>query len=159
MLARVGVWPLAFVVLLAVAIGRLPASWWVLGIEELTRVLLLLVALYLLGWVRAVVFALLPKSVVQFGRRLWFPHRGRRIVLRTSSIVEIDVELRPPPADEVFVIELDDGAVYDLCPVRWEGAERIFALLHRRVRRASHRASRKRAREQRRRRRQLRAPG
>lgn len=150
LLARLGLVPIYFVALLIVAIGKIPVSWWVIGagIEELTRVVLALVVLYLLGWVRMIAFALLPRAVVQYGRRLWFRHRGRRIVVRTKAITSIDVELRPPPVGEVFVIELDDGAVYDLCPVAWKGAERIYAVLARRVRRARLRETRRRAREQ-----------
>ncbi|MCA9685220.1 MAG: hypothetical protein KC431_29755 [Myxococcales bacterium] len=146
-LARLGLWPVYFVALLTVAIGRIPVSWWVLGagIEELTRVVLALLVLYLLGWVRAFVFSLLPRAVVQFGRHLWFRHRRRRVRVRTAMITAVDVEERPAPEGEVFVIELDDGAVYDLCPVAWNGAERVYALLARRVRRAKLRASRKAA--------------
>ncbi len=115
-----------------------------LGFEELTRLALALVALYLLGWVRALAFSLLPRAVVQFGRRVWFRHGGRRIVVRSAAITAIDVELRP--SGEVFVLELEGGQIYDLCPVAWEGAQRIFKVLHRRV----VRARRRRARELRR---------
>jgi hypothetical protein len=147
-LVRVASWPVYFVVLLPIAIGRIPAAWSLFGSELPTRLLLALAALYVLGWARTIVFTLLPKTVIQFGRRVWFRHHGRRVVVRTSAIVEIDVELRP--IGEVFVIELDDGETCDLCPVAWEGAQRIFAVLARRVRRAKLRASRRRAREQRR---------
>ena len=39
--------------------------------------------------------------------------------------------------------KLDDGAVYDLCPVHWQGAERIYAVLARRARRARLREQRR----------------
>jgi hypothetical protein len=147
-IVRIATWPVYFVVLLPIVIGRLPESWWLFGFELVTRVLIGLAALYLLGWVRTIGFTLLPKAVIQYGRRLWFRHHGRRVVVWTSAIVAIDVELRPD--GEVFVIELDDGQVHDLCPVAWEGAQRIFAVLARRVRRAKLRANRRRARELRR---------
>lgn len=147
-LVRIAAWPVYFVLLLPIVIGRIPEAWWLFGTSVPTRVAIALVALYLLGWVRTIGFTLLPKTVIQYGRRLWFRHHGRRVVVWTSAIVGIDVELRPN--GEVFVIELDDGQVYDLCPVAWEGAQRIFAVLARRVRRAKVRASRRRAREQRR---------
>lgn len=144
-LVRFASWPVYFVVLLPIAIGRLPASWAVLGFEELTRLVIALVALYLLGWARAIAFSLLPRAVVQYGGRLWFRHGGRRTIVRTAAVTAIDVELRP--SGEVFVIEVEGGQTYDLCPVAWEGAQRIFKVVHRRVARAR----RRRAREIRRR--------
>ena len=147
-LARVGLWPLYLVALLIVGLGRIPSGWWAIGAgsETLTRAVIALVVLYLLNWVRMIVFASVPGAVVQYGGRLWFRHRGRRIMVRTKTILAIDVELRPPPVDEAFLIELDDGAVYDLCPVRWDGAERVYAIVARRVRRARVRANRRLAR-------------
>jgi hypothetical protein len=147
-LVRIATWPVYFMVLLPIAIGRIPESWWLFDSELLIRSLSILVALYLLGWARTIAFALLPKAVIQYGRRVWFRQHGRRVAVRTSAITKIDVELRPD--GEVFVIELDDGKVHDLCPVAWEGAQRIFAVVDRRVRRAKLRASRRRARQQRR---------
>ena len=152
LVATAALWPIYFVILLTVAIGRIPTSWWVLGagFEWLTRLEFLLVALYLLGWVRAIVYSLVPRSVVQYGRRLWFRHRGSRVRVLTKHITAVDVEQRPPPIGETFVIELDDGAVYDLCPVDWKGAERVYAVLARRVRRAKLRERRRKARAKRR---------
>jgi hypothetical protein len=152
MLARFGLWPLYFVALLIVGLGRIPSGWWVIGAgsEALTRGVIALLVIYLLGWVRMIVFSLVPKSVIQYGKRLWFRHRGRRILLRIDSIRSIDVEQRPPPVDEAFVIELVDGAVYDLCPVSWDGAARVYAAVAARVRRARARERRRRNRAERR---------
>jgi hypothetical protein len=151
-LARISLWPVYFVALLVVGLGRIPSSWWVIGAgsEPLTRAVIAIVVLYLLGWVRAFVLTLMPRAVIQYGRRLWFRHRGRRIVVRIANVSAIVVEQRPPPVGETFVIELDDGAVYDLCPVGWEGAERIYAAVATRVRRARARAQRRLIRAQRR---------
>ena len=151
-LARFGLWPVYFVALLVVGLGRIPPGWRVLGAgsEPITRAVIAVIVLYLLGWVRVIVFALVPKSVVHYGRRLWFRHRGRRIVVRINTIVTIDVELRPPPVGETFVIELDDGAVYDLCPVGWDGAGWVYGAVASRVRRAQARAQRRLIRAQRR---------
>jgi hypothetical protein len=137
-LARVGLWPVYLVAVLIVGLGRIPSSWWVVGAgsEDLTRAVIALVVVYLLAWLRMIVFAFVPGSVVQFGRRLWFRQRGRRIMVRLKHVTTIDVEQRPPPVDETFVIELDDGAVYDLCPVKWAGAERIYARIYKIVTRA-----------------------
>lgn len=150
-LARVGLWPLYFVALLSVGLGRIPSSWWVIGAgsEVLTRIVIALVILYLLGWVRMIAFTLAPKAVIQYGRRLWFRHRGRRIVVQIKTITNIVVEQRPPPVGEAFVIELDDGAVYDLCPVGWDGAARIYATIARRVVRAQARERRRLNRQKR----------
>ena len=60
------------------------------------------------------------------------------------------VDLRPDPSGEVFVIELDDGHEVDLCPVRWDGAERIYALVARAIRRGERRRRRELARARRR---------
>jgi hypothetical protein len=152
MLARFGLWPLYFVALLVVGLGRIPSGWWVIGAgsETLTRLVIAIVVLYLLGWVRVIVFSLVPKSVVQYGRRLWFRHRGRRVILRIDTIESIFVEQRPPPVGEAFVIELKDGAVYDLCPVAWDGAGRIYGAVATKLRRARARAERRRSRAHRR---------
>lgn len=151
-LARVGLWPVYFVALLVVGLGRIPTTWWVIGAgsEALTRVVIALVVLYLLGWVRMIALTFVPKAVIQYGGRLWFRHRGRRIVVRIATVSAIVVEQRPPPVGEAFVIELDDGAVYDLCPVHWDGAERVYAAVATRVRRAHARAHRRRIRAQKR---------
>ncbi len=119
-----------------------------MGYEPAARVVLAVIVIYLLSWLRTVVFSLLPHAVVQYGRRLWLRHRGSRIQLRTRVVSAIDVELRPEPVGEVFVIELEDGAVYDLCPVRWDGAERIYTVLARRVRRGRLRKDRRKSRGQ-----------
>jgi hypothetical protein len=152
MLARFGLWPLYFVVLLVVGLGRIPSAWWVIGAgsETVTRLVIAAVVLYLLGWVRMIVFAFVPKSVGQYGRRLWFRHRGRRVVVRIDTIAQLVVEQRPPPVGEAFVIELEDGAVYDLCPVAWDGAARVYAAVAVKLRRARARAERRRTRAQRR---------
>jgi hypothetical protein len=149
-LARVGLWPIYLLALLGVGLARIPSSWWIVDSEPLTRVAIALVVIYLLGWVRMIVWTLIPAAVIQYGRRLWFRHRGRRVRIPIKRITAIDVEQRPPPVGEAFVIELDDGACYDLCPVAWDGAERVYSVVARRVRRARLRAARRRARAKRR---------
>ena len=148
-LAQVGLWPIYLLVLLVVGIVRIPVEWWLLGFEVLTRLLLLVIALYLFGWIRMIVWSLLPGAAIQFGRNLWFRYRGRRIRLETSALTTVNVEQRPPPIGEVFIIEVGDGAVYDLCPVRWDGAQRIYRVLARRVRRSEARDARRLARARR----------
>ena len=147
---RVGLWPIYALVLLLVGIVRIPWSWWLLDSEVLTRVVLLAVALYLFSWLRMLAWTLIPAAVILYGRRLWFRYRGRRIRLLTTALTTVDVELRPPPIGEVFVIELGDGAVYDLCPVRWDGSQRIYRVLARRIRRIKARDARRLVRAKRR---------
>lgn len=149
-LARFGLWPVYFLALLAVGLARIPPSW-VLVVESLNRVLIGLFVAYLLGWLRMIVWALLPGAVIQYGRYLWFPHARRRIRVAIADISAIAVEQRPPPIGETFVIELKHGELtYDLCPVAWDGAERVHAAVARKVRRARIRANRRDARSRRR---------
>lgn len=150
-LARFGLWPLYFVFLLIVGLGRLPSAWWVIGAgsETLARLVIGIVVLYVFSWVRMIVWALLPGAVIQYGRRLWFRHRGGRIRVLIRDITTIDVEQRPPPIGEVFVIELG-GATFEVCPVDWDGAVQIYSVVARRVRRKRDRAARRQARAARR---------
>jgi hypothetical protein len=149
-LARVGLWPVYFLALVGVGLARIPPGW-VLVVEPLTRLLLGLFVAYLLGWVRMIVWALLPGAVIQYGRHLWFPHARRRLRVALADISTIAVEQRPPPIGETFVIELKQGEqTYDLCPVAWDGAERVHAIVARKVRRAKIRAARRDARARRR---------
>ena len=145
-LGRVGLWPVYALVLLVIGIVRIPVSWWLFDSEVLTRVVLVAAALYLFGWLRMVVWTLIPGAVILYGRRLWFRYRGRRIRVAVSALTTVAVEERPPPVGEIFVIEIGDGVVYDLCPVRWDGAARIHRILARRVRRAEARELRRLAR-------------
>jgi hypothetical protein len=147
--ARFGLWPVYFVALLAVGLARIPSSL-VLFVEPLTRVLIGLVVVYLLGWLRMVVWALLPAAVVQYGRHLWFPHARRRLRVAIADLSAIAVEQRPPPIGETFVVELKNGEVHDLCPVAWDGAERVHAAVARKIRWAGIRESRRNARARRR---------
>lgn len=149
-LARLGLWPVYLLALLGVGLARIPSAW-VLWFEPLTRLLIGLVVAYLLGWVRMVAWALPPGAVIQYGRYLWFPQGRRRVRVAISDISAIAVEQRPPPIGETFVIELGSGDVtYDLCPVHNDGAERVYAAVARKVRRARIRADRRDARARRR---------
>lgn len=149
-LARFGLWPVYLLAFLAVGLAKIPSSW-VLWVEPLTRLLIGLVVLYLLGWLRMLVWALLPGAVIQHGRYLWFPHGRRRIRVAIADISTIAVEQRPPPIGETFVIELKGGELtHDLCPVACHGAERVYAAVARKVRWARIRADRRDARRRRR---------
>ncbi len=136
MAARVGVGLVAFVLLLAAVLGTLPSSWIRLvgGNSWLLRGIIVLVAMWFSVWVRAIVYALLPRSPVLLRKRLTLLVKGRRIGIAVDRIAAVHVEQRPEPAHEVFVVELKDGAEYDVCPVHWDGAALLYRALRRRVR-------------------------
>ena len=56
--------------------------------------------------------------------------------MRVDEISRIHVEVRPPPVHQVFVVELTDGTMHDVCPTDWPGAGRLYAKLERKVARA-----------------------
>jgi hypothetical protein len=100
--------------------------------QWIARAIVLVIGWYSWTWLRALITAALPRAVVLIGRRLRFRRRARRVVVDLRDIVHADVELRPP-IGEVFVIELRSGQVIDLCPVHWDGADRLWARLKRRI--------------------------
>jgi hypothetical protein len=133
---RVGAGLVTLILLLAAVLGTLPRGWVQLvgGNAWLVRAVLIAFVLWFMGWARAVSYALLPKSPVLLGKRLLMPVRGRRVRVRVTRIAALHVERRPEPKREVFVVEFKDGAEHDLCPVHWEGAERLFRALQRKIR-------------------------
>lgn len=136
MAARVGVGVLTLILLLAALLGTLPRTWvnlfW--GNSWVLRGVLVLAVLWFTAWVRVMAIALLPRAPLLLRNRLTFPVRGKKVILPVSSIAAVHVERRPEPLHEVFVVELKDGAEHDLCPVHWDGAERLYRALKRRVR-------------------------
>jgi hypothetical protein len=122
-LARGASWLLAALGLVTVLLVRLPASWVALawGIPELVRLVLMLVVLWVIGWIRPFIYARLPRAARLFGQTLKL----------------VDVELRPPPIFEVLVVELADGTTHEVCPLDWDGAGALYAALVRRIARRS----------------------
>jgi hypothetical protein len=108
---------------------------WALGSSQLVRGLGVAIVLALEAMVRPWVVARLPQAPALLGRTLWLPTAvgRRRIALR--DVVNVDVEMRPPPAFEVIVVELRDGGTHDLCPLDWDGAGSLYAALARLTRR------------------------
>ncbi len=137
-LARLGVTVATLVLLVPVVLARLPEAWVALagGSPLLVRGVLGAVVLWLMAWVRALVYARLPHAPWLLGRTLGLREGSRRLRLRVEDIAALHVELRPMPAREVFVVEFHDGSVHDLCPVHWSGAGRLYAKLAKRVKRA-----------------------
>ncbi|MEZ4454307.1 MAG: hypothetical protein R3B09_32945 [Nannocystaceae bacterium] len=123
------------IVILAALLANLPDRWVALagGYEEPVRLASLLVVLYLWGWARALAIAALPRAPILFFGRLSFRSRGRRYRVRARDVAAIAVEARDPDDQEVFVVELRDGSLHDLCPVRWRGAGRLYRRLARYV--------------------------
>jgi hypothetical protein len=128
---------LTIVLFVPVALARLPHGWVALvgGYGIVVRAILVLVVLWLMGWVRAWVFARLPAAPYLAWRTLVFRDRGSRRAIPVAKVVDVFVELRPPETTQVFMLELSDGTTHELCPVDWPGAGRLYAALHRKIRR------------------------
>lgn len=122
--------------LIAALLARLPEGWVSLvgGHTEVVRGVLVLLVLYAVGWLRAIVYSRLPASAYLLGRWLVLRVRGKALRVPVVMILEVHVELRPPPAGETFVVELKDGTCHDLCPTHWQGAARLYAALSGKVR-------------------------
>jgi hypothetical protein len=138
-LARGASWVLAALGLVTVLLVRLPASWVALawGISEIVRLVLMLLVLWVIGWIRPFVYARLPRAARLFGQTLKLGERGRRRKVPVSEVRHVDVELRPPPIYEVLVVELADGTTHEVCPLEWEGAGALYAELVKRIARRS----------------------
>jgi hypothetical protein len=145
-LARLAMVGLGIMLGVVVLLVRLPARWVELafGAPELVRLGAFVVLLWWLRWVAALVYARLPAAASLF-RRLSFRERGRRRRVRIDEILAVHVELRPPPIHQVFVVELRDGSMHDVCPTDWPGAGPLYAKLERKVARARRKAAREAA--------------
>jgi hypothetical protein len=127
---------LTIVLLIPVALARLPHSWVGLaaGYGIVVRLVLALIILWLMGWVRAWVFARLPSAPCLSLRTLAFRDRGKRLRIPVSKVVDVFVQLRPPETTQVFMVELSDGTTHELCPIDWSGAGRLYRALDKVVR-------------------------
>ena len=122
-----------FVALVWTLVGRIPSGWLVLtaGNPWLLRALMLLGMLALLSGIRTIAFAALPRSPWLLRRTLRIRHRGRALRLDVRDVTGIYLDRRPEPIGDMFVLELKDGRELDLCPVRWDGAGRLYAGIQR----------------------------
>lgn len=143
-LARLGIVGLGIMLGVIVLLVRLPQAWIdrAFGSPEVVRLVLAVVALWLLRWIRALVYSRLPTAPYLFGRRLALRERGKRHRVDVENIADLHVELRPPPVHQVFAVELHDGSIHDICPTDWPGAGPLYAKLARKVARAQRRARR-----------------
>lgn len=134
-LTVVASWVLVLNCAIVVLLVRLPGSWIELagGSVELARFALACFVVLVVAWVRPFVVARLPRAASLFGRTLAFRSGGRRRRVKVSEIVRAELEVRPPPAYEVIVVQLADGTAHEVCPVDWPGAARLFRALSRRV--------------------------
>ncbi|MBC8068655.1 MAG: hypothetical protein IAG13_10010 [Deltaproteobacteria bacterium] len=134
-LARAASWIVAALGIVTVLLVRLPAAWvgWAWGSPELVRLALVLLVLWVIGWVRPFVYARLPRAATLFGRTLRLGERGRRRKVTTAELQHVDVELRPPPIFEVLVVELADGTTHEVCPLDWDGAASLYDAIARRI--------------------------
>ncbi|MCY1058722.1 MULTISPECIES: hypothetical protein [Nannocystis] len=115
----------------AVLLARLPDAWVaaVDGRSWIIRVGLVLVLLWLNQWVGNIIRTVLPRAPYLFGRTLTVRERGRRVRLPVREIARVYVEPRPPGERDTFVVALKNGETYDLCPIAWQGAARLYARL------------------------------
>lgn len=121
---------------IAVLLARLPERWVALARGEAwaVRGALLLLMLWGMMWLGNIVRVVLPRAPYLFGRTLTVRHDGERIRLPVREIAAVHVEPRPPDERDTFVVELRDGTTYDLCPIAWQGAGRLYARLARALR-------------------------
>lgn len=123
---------------IAVLLARLPDAWVALvdGRGWIVRLGLIALLLYVNVWVGNLVRTILPRAPYLFGRTLTVRERGRRVRLPVREIAGIHVEPRPPDERDTFVVVMKGGATYDLCPIAWQGAARLYASLMRAIPRA-----------------------
>jgi len=132
---RWGTGTLAVLLLIPVVLARLPESFRVadhrLGI--LIRVLATVVVLWGIAWLRALLYCRLRAAPFLFAGRLALLDHGRRQYLDVDRVADVFVELAPPPLEEIFMLELDDGTSRPLCPVGWKGAGRLYQGLRKAI--------------------------
>lgn len=123
---------------IAVLLARLPEPWVELvgGRRWIVRLALIVLLLWINVWVGNLVRTILPRAPYLFGRTLTVRERGRRVRLPVGEIAAIHVEPRPPDERDTFVVVLRSGATFDLCPIAWQGAARLYARLSRAISRA-----------------------
>lgn len=132
-------------VLLPILLIRLPPGWVALahGHGWVVRVAMLAVGLWLLSWMRAWLLARLPLAPYLVWNTLVFPDRGQQRRIKVEDIADLYVELRPTGLTQVFMVEVHDGTLHELCPVDWPGAGRLFRILNRRLARRLRRSERR----------------
>ncbi|MGB1276973.1 MAG: hypothetical protein ACPG77_14610 [Nannocystaceae bacterium] len=130
-----GFWAIAILIpaLLVALLVRLPDVWVAAagGYRIVVRLVLFAAVWWLWGWMRAIVFAMLPATPYLIWRTLAVRELGRRIRVPVRTIMGIDVEARPPDEREVMVVELEDGRRLDVCPLHWKGAGKLYIRLMR----------------------------
>jgi hypothetical protein len=134
-LARSGIVIVSGLLLIGVLLGTIPKPWveWVGGFPELIRLAGGLLVLWVMSWVAALVYSRHPRAPFLLGKTLRIYERSERRRIDVAEIADIHVELRPPPMVEAFVVELRDGSIHELCPVRWRGAGQLYVALARRL--------------------------
>lgn len=142
--ARAGVLLFGALLWLYAILGRLPPGLRELQPSWLVRIGLQVVIFFVVRELAAIPYALLPGAVYLFRGQVAVRVRGKRVRIDVADIREVHVDDRPEPQNEVFVLELLDDREFDLCPVHWDGSERIYAVLRRKVERDKARSRRKR---------------
>ncbi len=119
--------------LITALLVRLPDVWVTAagGYRIVVRLVLFAGVWWIWGWLRAIVFAMLPSTPYLMFHTLAVRERGKRIRVPVRSIMGIDVETRAPDEREVMVVELQDGRRLDVCPLHWKGAGELYIRLMR----------------------------
>lgn len=132
---RAGMLLATAVMLVPVLLARLPEAWREgLGLVSTPlRMLGVLLLLWSMMWLHALLKTRLPHAVYAFRSSLVVREHGRRRRVPLSQVHALFVELRPAPDGEVAVIELADGHLRELCPLRWPGAGALYRHVRRKV--------------------------
>lgn len=127
-LARVASVLFGAALLIPALLARLPASWVAAsgGTTIPLRFVLVVGVIWGVSALRAVVYTRLPRARYVVGRTLVLHERGHRRRIPLARVTDVFVELRPTPVHQVFMVELDDGTVHEICPVAWSGAGRLY---------------------------------
>lgn len=143
-LAEVTIFVVGALMLLPIALVRIPPRWVALAMGEslLVRLVMLTAGLWLLNWARALLLARLPLAPYLVWNTLVFADRGERRRVKVPQVQEVYVELQAG-LSQVLMVELSNGTHHELCPIDWPGAGRLYRALSRKLRRRQRRDLRK----------------
>ncbi len=125
----------AILLLIGTFLGRMPAAWVdvAFGSVWAVRIALALASLWVADAVGTILATRLPAAPYLVGRRLALPTWGLPRHVSTRNVASVRIELRPDPWGETVVVRMDDGTDHDLCPLRWNRADRLFDRLRKRT--------------------------
>lgn len=121
----------AVLLLIGTVLGRMPDPWVAaaFGSEWIVRAVLAAVSLWVADAIGTILASRLPTAPYVVGRRLALPTWGLPRHVSTKALESVRIERRPDPWGETIVVRLRDGTNHDLCPLRWDRADRLFVKL------------------------------